>query len=174
MSRVARILSHMLRHAPKQHGMVMDNNGRVAITPILEYLSIDMDTLTHIVDTNNKKRFTITEDGLYIYATNGHSVNVDLQLKEYEEVPNELFHGTCEKSLDVIMREGIKPMGRLHVHMTESFDTAIRTGARHGSPIVLSVNAGKMKHDGYGIFKLENGVWLTDYILPKYINIKEL
>ena len=41
-------------------------------------------------------------------------------------------------------------------------------GKRHGSPVVLRINARQMSMDGITFYQSKNKVWLTEYIDPKY------
>ena len=127
-----------------------------------------MSELTEIVDTNDKKRYEFDETRKHIRARQGHSVNVDVELKEVTP-PDILYHGTATRFLEGIYRDGINSMTRLHVHLSDSIETAKKTGARHGKPAVLSVDAGRMFKDGIRFFRSENGVYLTKAVDRKYI-----
>ena len=91
-----------------------------------------------VVDTNDKKRFELSEDGTKIRARQGHSVKIELGLEPLAP-PDLLFHGTATKTLPVILNEGLKPMNRHHVHLSEDTATAVKVGRRHGKPAVLKV-----------------------------------
>ena len=67
------------------------------------------------------------------------------------------------------MENGIKKMTRQHVHLSKDIQTAQKVGARHGRVIVLKIMSGAMHNDGKIFYLSDNGVWLTDYIDPKYI-----
>ena len=69
------------------------------------------------------------------------------------------------------MDEGLKPMSRLYVHLSENYDTAINVGKRHGDPVVLKIHARRMYEDGNKFYLSENGVWLTKYVGKKYMMI---
>jgi len=44
-------------------------------------------------------------------------------------------------------------------------------GSRRGKFEILTIEAMKMRADGYKIYKSENGVYLVDEVPPKYIKI---
>ena len=90
----------------------------------------------------------------------GHSVEVDLG---YEPAgpPEVLYHGTHPGALDAILANGLRPMGRRHVHLSPDAETARRVGARRGRPVILTVRAGDLHRAGHPFFRAENGVWLT-------------
>jgi putative RNA 2'-phosphotransferase len=85
--------------------------------------------------------------------------------------PPVLFHGTANGNVASILAEGLKPGKRRHVHLSLDEETAVRVGSRHGKPMVLTVDAGKMHGDGLAFFRADNGVWLTDYVPPRYLQI---
>ena len=97
-----------------------------------------------------------------------HSVEVDLGL-EPADPPVVLFHGTGERSVDAIQREGLERRGRHHVHLSADEETATRVGARHGRPVVLEVDAAAMAAAGHVFFVTANGVWLTDAVPARYL-----
>ena len=80
---VSKFLSLILRHRPEQIGITLDKNGWVDIDILLAQanhpkhnftgVALTYDTLMEIVETNDKKRFTVSEDGKRIRAAQGHS-----------------------------------------------------------------------------------------------------
>jgi putative RNA 2'-phosphotransferase len=105
--------------------------------------ALDRATLEHIVRTNDKKRFTLSPDGLRIRAAQGHSIGIALGLAPLPP-PNILYHGTATRFLRSILQEGLKPGSRRHVHLSSDPDTALAVGQRHGKPHILHVAAGEM------------------------------
>ena len=95
---------------------------------------------------------------------------IDLKLKPVFPWPT-LFHGTSEKSVQLILKKGIDKMNRQHVHLSISIDIAREVGIRHGRVVIFKVNSGKMHHDGYKFYKSDNNVWLTDNVPPKYLEL---
>jgi putative RNA 2'-phosphotransferase len=98
----------------------------------------------------------------------GHSVAVDLGLAP-EAPPDVLYHGTASRFLKSIWSIGLRASGRHHVHLSKDVDTARRVGARHGFPVVLRVDAQRMHADGMVFYRSDNGVWLTETVLPRYL-----
>ena len=127
-----------------------------------------MDMLEEIVRTDNKQRYSFNEDKTLIRANQGHSIPVDVELKK--AVPQDiLYHGTGEKNVSSIDKEGLLPKSRLYVHLSKDEDTAVNVGKRHGKPVVYKVDARKMQEDGFEFFLSVNGVWLTKEVPVKYI-----
>jgi len=168
-----KFISLVLRHRPETIGIKLDENGWADVGELLQGLEksnhkISMDTLEEIVATNDKKRYSFNEDKTKIRANQGHSINVDLNLKE-QTPPSILYHGTAEGSLDNIKKIGLTKRDRNHVHLSLDVETAIKVGKRHGNPIILTIDAKNMHRDGYKFYLSENGVWLTEYVPVKYI-----
>ena len=164
-------LSFILRHRPDSIGIVLDENGWTNIDVLvnrmnLKGFSVSRADIERVVETNDKQRFAI--DGNWIRASQGHSVKVNLGYTPATP-PSTLYHGTSELLFGTISTEGIKKMGRHHVHLSSDIKTARKVGERKGKPIIFFVRAGKMHEDGYVFYKSDNGVWLTDYIPPQYI-----
>ena len=66
-TRTSRFLSLVLRHKPEKIGITLDSSGWVDIDVLIRAMTshgqpITRDHLQDVVDTNNKKRFAISED----------------------------------------------------------------------------------------------------------------
>ena len=110
-------------------------------------------------------------DGQYIRARQGHSVKVDVELEEAMP-PEYLYHGTLVTNIPTIMKKGILQMDRLHVHLSVDEETAMKVGDRRkGEVIILKVAARKMWEDGHCFWLSRNGVWLTETVPPKYLEM---
>lgn len=173
MSRESKFLSLVLRHKPEEIGLRLDKHGWVRVDDLLRKLKkanhkLSRDELIQLVESNDKKRFTLSEDGLRIRAAQGHSVNVDLGL-EPRCLPVELYHGTASANLDAIFSDGLNPGRRHQVHLSLDPDTAERVGQRRGKPVVLRVEAQRMFEDGIEFFRADNGVWLTAKVPAAYL-----
>lgn len=167
-------LSYILRHAPEQVGLTLDVGGWVAIEDLLHGLAekgwgIDRDLLTDVVVSNDKKRFTISDDGTRIRAAQGHSIEIVSDLVPIEP-PARLFHGTAIGALEAILREGLRPMSRQHVHLSLDTETAKKVGQRHGKPVILVIAAAEMFADSHMFYRADNGVWLTHSVPTDYLS----
>ena len=125
-------------------------------------------TLEEIVATNDKQRYEFNAQHTKIRARQGHSTNVDVELKKCTP-PDVLYHGTATRFLESIYNEGIKSESRLYVHLSPTVEIARNVGSRHGTPYVLGIDCKAMVADGVKFFLSNNGVWLTKYIAPKYL-----
>ena len=171
LTQTSKFLSYVLRHKPDAIGLELDSEGWVAIDELISKANVPIteELLKEVVITNDKQRFAISKDGKRIRANQGHSVKVDLQLKS-QQPPDILYHGTASRFLDDILKEGLKPKQRQHVHLSSDTDTAIAVGQRYGEPVVLTVNARKMYQQGYKFFLSKNNVWLTESVPPSQIH----
>jgi putative RNA 2'-phosphotransferase len=106
-------------------------------------VKVTMELLEHVVATNSKKRFSFNEDKTKIRASQGHSINIDLQFSSVQP-PAALYHGTAERSIASILQNGLQKRNRQHVHLSADIETAINVGKRHGKPVVLIVDAATM------------------------------
>ena len=155
-------LAHLLRHSD-----LPDSKGWVKTSVVLGRLSLLPQDLQQIVEGDSKGRFEFSVDKSSVRALYGHSIDVNLGL-EATMPPLVLYHGTAEKYVDSIMKEGLRPRKRNFVHLSETIDMAKQIGARHGSPVVLSIDTEAMIRAGYKFYKAQNGIWLTGDILPKF------
>jgi putative RNA 2'-phosphotransferase len=105
-----------------------------------------------------------------IRAHQGHSVPIDLGLAPVDPPPL-LFHGTAERNVETILREGLRNGSRHRVHLSPDVPTATRVGARRGSPRVLDVDAAAMAAAGHVFLRSDNGVWLVDAVPPAYLRL---
>ncbi|NYH52536.1 putative RNA 2'-phosphotransferase [Nocardiopsis arvandica] len=171
--RASRFLSRVLRHDPGRAGIRLDPQGWVGVDELLagcrrSGTRLDRAALQEIVDTNDKKRFVLSADGDRVRARQGHSVDVDLGL-EPRTPPALLHHGTVGRFLPAIATEGLRPMKRHDVHLSPDVETARTVGARRGTPVVLTVAAGRMHDDGHVFRMTGNGVWLVAAVPPEYL-----
>ena len=169
---LSRYLSMLLRHKPEKENLDLDENGYVKVDELCKKLDMSKDDLDWVVDTNNKKRFAYNEDETLIRASQGHSVDVNLELKPINP-PHILYHGTTIKNWKSIKKNGLLKMNRQHVHLSADEATAINVGMRHckhpEKPLILIINAKLMHFDGYKIYLSDNDVYLIKHIPFKYI-----
>ena len=171
--KLSKFVSLVLRHQPEVIGLKLDENGWAEVDRFIELAkqngkNISISVLEEIVETNNKKRFAFNDDKSKIRANQGHSIEVNLDLPP-QQPPVQLFHGTATKFIESIRQQGLISGSRQHVHMSSDETTAIAVGQRHGKPVILKINALAMHQDGFVFFCSENSVWLTEFVLPQYL-----
>jgi putative RNA 2'-phosphotransferase len=173
ITRRSKFLSLILRHEPERVGLILDHAGWVAVADLLAAVNAHGVPLTraeldHVVATNEKKRFAFSEDGLRIRASQGHSIDIDLQYSA-QTPPDVLFHGTATRFLEGIRMDGLRKMERHDVHLSAETKVTTQVGSRHGKPALLKIRAGDMHRDGFVFRQSANGVWLTECVPPQYI-----
>ena len=171
--KISKYLSKHLRHQPERLGLTLDPGGWVAVDGLLASCTagrfpLSRKELEEVVANNDKKRFSFDSTKTLIRANQGHSVEVDLQLQP-QIPPDVLYHGTGEKTVELILSAGLLKMNRHHVHLSPDVETARKVGTRHGRPVVLIIDAAAMHTSGYTFYCSDNGVWLTDHVPPHYL-----
>lgn len=158
-------LSFLLRH---DKDYIFIGHGYRSVDELITKQGFSLELLEAIVETNDKARYEFNDDKTLIRARQGHSVDVDVELKEIIP-PTVLYHGTAIRFLESILKDGIKKMNRNYVQLSNDLETAESVGSRHGKSIILLINTKKMIEDGIKFYLSANNVVLTDYIHPKYI-----
>lgn len=173
---ISKLLSLVLRHSPETIDLKLDKNGWATVEELIQKCnkagnSIDFDLLEYVVENNDKMRFSFNDDKAKIRANQGHSISVELNLKEVEP-PEYLYHGTVAKFISEIKDKGLQKMTRQHVHLSADKETATKVGSRRGVPVILIINSAAMFREGYKFYLSDNNVWLTDAVPIKYIQFQ--
>lgn len=175
---LSKTIARILRHRPDAAGVRLDKQGWCRIDDLLAGLSragtlVTRAQLDDIVRGNDKQRFTVSPDGQFIRAAQGHSVRgVELQLRQ-KTPPDVLFHGTVPAALPDIHRQGLLPMRRHHVHLSVDGAAAMSVGGRRGTPVLLEVDAHRMHADGHRFWVSDSGVWLVLAVPPRYLSVRK-
>lgn len=174
ITETSKFLSYILRHHPESIGIILNQDGWVDIDILLAQAQRNGRALSHsllmeVVETNNKKRFTISENGKQIRAAQGHSTKqVNIQHQAVQP-PDVLYHGTATRFLQSILVQGLRAGSRHHVHLSADVVTAKAVGMRHGVPVILRVNAAAMCEVGHEFYLSDNGVWLTEKVPSTFL-----
>jgi len=76
-----------------------------------------------------RQRFEVR--GEVIRAGYGHTKKLNIGISyEVNKESKTLYHGTLRLTLQSILREGVKPVSRLYMHLTTSIKDACRVGER--------------------------------------------
>jgi len=132
---------------------------------------IKLEMLKKIVEDDDKGRYELDEKHQWVRACQGHSFEVKMDYEVVSDIPEKLYHGTVEVVIPIVMKEGLKPMSRTHVHLSPDFDTAIKVGSRRGTPVILEIDAQEMVESGEELLVSNNGVYLCKKVDPKFITI---
>lgn len=171
--RISKLLSYALRHDPAALGVRLDDAGWTDIDSVLNGLATRGEALSRaeleeVVATSDKQRFAL--EGSRLRANQGHSIDVDLGL-ERRQPPELLYHGTVARFVESIREGGLLRGKRTHVHLSADVRTAETVGKRRGTAVVLKVLARAMHEAGHAFFVSENGVWLTEEVPARFLEI---
>lgn len=173
ITEISKFLSFVLRHKPESIGLSIDPEGWVKIQDLITKgnesgQSLTKELIDQVVQTSDKKRFELSDDGNAIRAAQGHSTDKVNVTYEAKVPPSILYHGTAEKFIDGIFEKGLLPMSRHHVHLSQDIETASKVGSRHGALVLLKINADAMHVQGHKFYQSSNGVWLVDAVPAEY------
>jgi len=176
-------LSYLLRHGARNQGMTISSGGYLAVAAVLQHWQFKDYTEPEIlvaVEKNAKQRFALKTEGnvLFICAWQGHSAqvgNVDQSELttplDISALPELVIHGTFWSNLTPILKDGLKKMGRNHIHMAAGLD--VTSGIRKESDTILKINVRQAMADGIEFMRSGNGVILSEgrdgVLSPDYI-----
>src|SRR5262245_31294212 len=174
LSKLSKQISYILRHAPWEFELELDDEGWVAINQLLEALNSDRSsrqvtrlTIEEMIRSSNKQRHEIVGDR--IRALYGHSIAGKLN-RCHGTPPEILYHGTSLKTIPAIEANGLLPMSRQYVHLSTDEETARLVGARKGKNVViLRVRALDAATDGVAFYEGNSQVWLADVVPARWI-----
>lgn len=192
---VSRYLSRVLRHDAVSLGLSVRPDGYVRLSDLLslEFFTsrgLDEADVQRLVASNTKQRFGIAvptgQQELHIRAHQGHTLKsvadeallAPVNSAEELEV---LCHGTFQGSWDAILAEGLKTMGRNHIHCVAVDLTAeencgvFLSGARGECDTVIFIDIAAAMAEGVEFHWSDNGVVLTrghDDVLPPHLFVK--
>ena len=175
LKHISKLMSLVLRHKPEAIGLHLNENGWASVQELIQKINtsgtpVNFETIKTVVDTNDKKRFAFNDDKTMIRASQGHSIEVDLDLQPVTP-PDLLYHGTAERFVAQILKEGLKKQQRQHVHLSLNKETATAVGSRRGKPVILTINAKAMALHNFLFYLSENNVWLVDSVPVEYITV---
>ncbi len=178
LTSTSKFLSLVLRHQPEVVGMQLDLEGWLPIDELIENANrkgkeLSLELLHEVVASCEKKRYSLSDDGLRIRANQGHSVpDIELNLESVTP-PNQLFHGTVAAFIESIREKGLLKRSRNHVHLSADIHTAKKVGARRGKPVILTIRSVAMHESGHIFYRSANGVWLTDAVPARFIDFPD-
>ncbi|WP_324664082.1 RNA 2'-phosphotransferase [Haloarcula sediminis] len=175
---LSKFMSGALRHFPNDAGLALDGAGWTPLPVLVDaveskYDWADREIVEGVLATDPKGRFERTPgtggEPDRVRAAYGHSVEVTLDGGD-GPIPDTLYHGTAPRNVDAISEEGLRPMTRQQVHLSETVETAREVGSRHASePVVLEVDAAGMERDGHDIAKRGEATYTTERVPPAYL-----
>lgn len=181
--KLSKTVSYILRHHPEDFGLKMAADGSVELEALVRALrskfpKITEDDLIDLAVDDCKGRFDLLANNTRIKANYGHSIeNIN---PNYEAVrpPEELFHGSRPEVREDIWEEGLKPMNRNYVHLSQTEAEAVKVAKRRtDNPIIFRVQALEAYENGIKFYKAgtrnsgqaEVEIYLADKISPEYL-----
>jgi putative RNA 2'-phosphotransferase len=183
--KLSKFLSLILRHQPERFALAIDEEGWASLAEVMEILKglpnfrwVTRADVMAVVEKGSgdgsttltgadKRRFEVA--GNRIRARYGHSFDQPIR---YESCvpPPVLYHGTSQRALAAIRREGLRPMERQYVHLSSDPETAVRVGARHDEePVVLTVRAAEAHAAGVVFHQADEAVYLAKHIPTEFV-----
>jgi putative RNA 2'-phosphotransferase len=172
---LSKTMAFALRHHPERFGLFLDDEGWVPVEDLLlalrnhqsDWQQLRAEDFAAVIAQSEKQRYEM-RDGM-IRAYYGHSIPQRIERKP--AVPPEvLFHGTTPQAASHIRIEGLKPMRRQHVHLSEDSDTARLVALRRTQqPVILRVRAREAYTQGIQFYSGNDKVWLAEPVPPVFI-----
>jgi putative RNA 2'-phosphotransferase len=172
---LSKLLALLLRHRAAEHGLALDPEGFVPLADVVAAINgrpgwdwVRPEHIAEVITQQEKRRYEIVEDD--IRAIYGHSVSTAISYPAVEP-PEHLLHGTARRFVETILREGLRPMSRQYVHLTDDPALARLTGRRRDSaPAILRIDAARAHADDVAFYRADNGVFLAKEVPPQYIS----
>jgi putative RNA 2'-phosphotransferase len=177
VERLGRTIAGILRHGKFDPNM--DDQGFVGIREVVAIIKENNNRMHwlrphHIialVETDPKGRYQTSGD--MVRATYGHSIPLELELPT-DDVPSKLFFPTTSEEVNIILETGLLPSDRSMVHLSLTYDDAMRAGkVRVENPVILEVDADSAFNAGYDIGKAGRTVFLAKQIPPECLSIAD-
>lgn len=169
--RFSRWIAYVLRHNPERYGLQTDRHGYVGLQEFLtiaqrRYPGIGLDRLREALTSTGTDRFEVTTDRLR--ARYGHSIPVEPTGGPVTPPPA-LYHGTPASDREAIRAQGLKPIERRYLHLSQDAEEA-RAIALRKAPLVdvWQVNTEAASRAGATFYR-EGRIYLTGLIAPVWL-----
>ncbi|YCH06264.1 RNA 2'-phosphotransferase [Arthrobacter sp. alpha11c] len=177
LPKLSRAVSHALRHEPWLYELELDGEGWTSVDDLLQalrgespdWVNLEVTDLDSMLLSSPKRRHELS--GGRIRALYGHSVPTRI-VKPQEGPPQKLFHGTSRESLEAIQSEGLRPMRRQYVHLSENIEMARQVGQRKDTdPVVLVIDGLSAHGEHVSFYRGGEKVWLADSVPAAFISV---
>lgn len=161
--RLSKAMAYQLRHHGPSNGVPIDQAGFAAMDDLARALNVDSSALLAVAEHPGEPRYEV-RDGR-IRALYGHSIEVVIDAAIDVGVPNNLYHGSSWSALDAIVRDGLTPMQRRMVHLTNTAEEAMAVGLRKGAPLVFSIDQSHNEEP------VADGIWVAAMVPRQRLSI---
>lgn len=176
-------LSGVLRHFPEDVGVPVDDQGWTTWTQLIgaatdKYTWASAEMVEAVVSCDPKGRYEVHPDGDRLRAAYGHSIDVTVESEELEgnSLPDQLYHGTAERFMDSISKEGLTQQGRNAVHLSSSLEDAFDVGSRHArtedNVVILSIDPKKLT-ETQAVRNPSGELYTVSFVPPELLTIEE-
>lgn len=176
---ISKFMSGLLRHFPDEYDLDYSSDGWFDVMEVLDciqekYNSVSVKDIETIVNEDSKGRYEFDSKKNRIRAVYGHSIDIDIEDEEDNDIPDVLYHGTPISNKSSILNVGLQPQSRQKVHLTEDKNEAKKVGKRHSDDIlVFSINTSELINDGFKISNPSgNSVYTISEVPAKYLTIE--
>jgi RNA:NAD 2'-phosphotransferase (TPT1/KptA family) len=171
--KLAKFLVYLCRHGAEDCGLEIDEDGWVDMSATLNLRPIweegfGAEDIRWCADHFAGGRLELYEDetGSWIRCYQGHSVKISDKSfprvqRDDTSIPQYLIHGTSDAAWLSIEKEGLKPMGRQHVHMACTVDKV-----QQGSTVHVYVDKNAVLDRGTELLVAKTNVILSRDIIP--------
>ncbi|KAJ2142923.1 hypothetical protein IW136_001819 [Coemansia sp. RSA 678] len=174
--KLSKLLSYLLRHGAVKEGLTIRDDGSIALDELKKHKqlkSVTFDRIKQIVDTNDKKRYMLFQEGSgieapwFIRASQGHSMQIKklpLTKLTSNNMPEFIIHGTTKDKLKSINANGLSKMNRNHIHFATGLatDQKVISGMRGTATAFIYIDKVKALDAGIEFFLSDNGVVLSE------------
>ena len=177
---LSKVISYALRHRPDKFGLKLDGRGFVLTGDLINGINrygnlnrqMSVEDIDIIIAESDKKRFEFADSKTRIRAVYGHSTkDVKIELNNVLP-PDTLYHGTEHRVFGKILKDGLKPMNRQYVHLSDDIQTATIVGKRRDkNPVILIIAANRMVADGFKFGTGNDHTWLVESVPAEYISV---
>jgi len=181
---LGKALCVFLRHQPEQVGLTLNTEGWGDVSKLISGMNnsgrlVNLTQIQRAVDLDANGRFELLDSN--IRCVQGHSSRLGIKppLTSYSYKPcTILYHGTSVDAYQgSILTEGLKPMGRGYVYLSQSPDVALSVASRRkkkGGMILLSMRASEIDSSNWGgLLVTRSGVVLCKYVPPNLISVMD-
>jgi RNA:NAD 2'-phosphotransferase (TPT1/KptA family) len=161
--RLSKAMAYQLRHQGPSNGVPIDQAGFAAMDDLARALDVDSSELLAVAEHPGEPRYEV-RDGR-IRALYGHSIEVVIDAAIDVGAPHHLYHGSSWSALDSIVRDGLTPMKRRMVHLTNTAEEAMAVGRRKGAPLVFSIDQSQDEEP------VADGIWVAAMVPRQRLSI---
>jgi RNA:NAD 2'-phosphotransferase (TPT1/KptA family) len=161
--RLSKSMAYQLRHNGPSNGLVIDEAGFTELDELAHVLKVESSQLLAVAEHPGEPRFEV-RDGR-IRALYGHSLDVVVDVGIRVGEPASLYHGSSWSALDAILGDGLTPMQRRMVHLTNNAGEALSVGQRKGAPVVLAIDQSSEEEP------VAEGIWVVASVAPERLSV---